>query len=393
MPLTLREYQEFGRLSRISRRRGTTEFLEDMNDIVSQGQIRIQDISIRQLFEHLVEGGREMLSNWGPGYQPANFQQALMEADAISSSDFANVNGQIFYNAVLEAYAKEAAVFTPLIPVVPTNLNGEKISGIGGLGDKAEIVEEGGIYPEIGLSEDWIYTPETDKRGFIVSLTREAIFFDKTGQLMQRASNLGEYMGVNREKRAIDCIIDENTTKHRYNRKNRGPIATYGDNSGSHDFDNLQASNTLVDWTDVDLAEQLLFAMVDPNDGEPISLSGPAKLICTRGLSITADRIRNATEVRHGTDPVVLSPNPMAAKFDVIMSAQLANRMATDTSWYYGDPTRAFKYMQNFPLQVITAPPDAQAAFERDIVARYRTDERGQYVTVDPRYVVKNTAG
>ncbi len=391
MPLTLREYQEFGRLSRIARRRGTTEFLEDMSDIVNRGQITIRDVSLRQLFEHLVEDGREMLANWGPSYQPANFQQALMEADAISSSDFANVNGQIFYNAVMEAFAKEAAIFTPLIPVVQTNLNGEKIAGIGGLGDKAEIVEEKGLYPEVGVSEDWIYSPETDKRGFIVSLTREAIFFGKTGQLEQQASNLGEYMGINREKRAIDCIIDENTTKHRYNRKNRGPIATYGDNSGTHDFDNLQGSNALADWTDVDLAEQLLFAMVDPNDGEPISISGPAKLICARGLAITADRIRNATEVRHGTNPVTLSPNPMAGKFDVLTSAQFANRLATDTSWFYGDPSRAFKYMQNFPLSVDTAPPDSTAAFERDIVVRYKTSERGQYVTVEPRYMVKCT--
>lgn len=391
MPLTLREYQEFGRLSRIARRRGTTEFLEDMSDIIGRGQIKLQDVSIRSLFEHLVEDGYEMLRGWGPECHVSEHRQSFMEADAISSSDFANVNGQIFYNAILEIYNKEAAIFTPLIPTVNTNLNGEKIAGIGGLGDKAEIVEEKGLYPEIGVSEDWVWSPETDKRGFIVSLTREAIYFNKIPDFERQASNVGEYMGINREKRAIDCIIDENTTKHRYNRKNRGPIATYGDNSGSHDFDNLQGSNALADWTDVDLAEQLLFAMTDPNDGEPISLSGPAKLICARGLAITADRIRNATEVRHGTDPITISPNPVAAKFDVLTSAQFGNRLATDTSWFYGDPSRAFKYMQNFPLQVETAPPDATAAFERDIVVRYKASERGQYVTVDPRYMVKCT--
>lgn len=390
MPLTIREYQQLGRASRLCRQSGSTQFLEEMTDIiVNRKQIKLEDVSLPLLFEALVENGREMLAGFRS--QATNQRQALMEADAVSSSDFANVNGQIFYNEVMAAYDLEATVFTQMIPTVQTNLNGEKIAGIAGLGDRAEIVEEKGLYPEVGLNEDWIMTPETDKRGFKVSLTREAIFFDKTSQLMQMASNIGQYMGINREKRAIDAIIDENTTKHRYNRKNRGPIATYGDNSGTHDFDNLQASNGLVDWTDVDLAEQLLFAMVDPNTGEPITLSGAPKLICARGLAVTADRIRNATEVRHGSDPVTLSPNPVAAKFDVVTSAQFAARLATDTSWFYGDPSRAFRYMQNFPLSVETAPPDAQAAFERDIVWQGKTSERGQYVTIDPRRMVKST--
>ena len=40
-------------------------------------------------------------------------------------------------------------------------------------------------YPHLGFGEDYIETPSTTKRGFIVPVTKEAIFFDRTHLVLQ----------------------------------------------------------------------------------------------------------------------------------------------------------------------------------------------------------------
>lgn len=386
------------------RDRTPSRFFDDLSAALDAGEVKPSDFSFRQLFEAFVPDGRELVDSWNPrhggGMDSISLTQ-LVESGAVNTAAFANISGQIVYTEVLQAYAAEDFVFTKMIPTQSTPFNGEKIAGIGQIGDKAEIVDEMANYPYAGVNEDWIETPQTTKRGMIIPATREAMFFDRTGLILQRCAEVGEWLGVNREKRAIDCLIDENTTKHRYNRKGRGAIATYGDNSGAHDWDNLEASNALVDWTDVDNIEQLLYSILDPNTGEPIVIGGSTpKLVCTRQLSQTAMRIKSATEVVHVTpgyatsgNPIeTRSPNPVANTFEVVTSRLLASRLGTDTSWFYGHPERAMRYMENWPLETVQAPTNSEMEFSQDVVFRWKASERGQYAVIDPRYMAKSTA-
>jgi hypothetical protein len=380
----------------------TGRFFADIREGLASGQLKPNDFSIRKLWEQFVPDGRELLEEYCNPEHPSEVSLSrLMESDAVKASNFVNITGQIVYTEVLNQYTLAANVFSPMIPVIQTPFNGEKIAGIGGLGDNAQEVAEGAEYPSFGVNEDWIDTPEVRKRGFRVEVTKEALFFDRTGQLITQCGDLGTYMGINREKRAIDCIIDENTTAHRYNRKGRGAVATYGDNSGNHDWDNLQASNALQDWTDIDLAQQLLNSILDPNTGEPIALSMTSRmLIVTDSLAMTARYIMNATETERvvpgyqtsGNVVHTRAGNPVAGMATVASSVQLAARMATDSSWFLGDPSKAFRCMQNFPLTVVQAPANSELEFSRDIVMQYKASEKNSYTTYDPRYMVKCTA-
>ncbi len=387
------------------RDRTPQRFFEDVKTALDDGDLKPSDFSFRQLFEQFVEHGRELVDSWNPrhggGTESQPFAQ-LQESGAVNTAAFANITGQIVYSEVMQAYAAEDFVFTQMIPNQPTQFNGEKIPGIGQIGDKAEAVDEMAAYPYAGVNEDWIETPQTTKRGLIVPVTKEAVFFDRTGLILQRCGEVGEWLGVNKEKRAIDAAIDENTTKHRYNRKGRGQVATYGNNAGSHDWDNLEATNALVDWTDVDNIEQLLYSILDPNTGEPIVVGGSMpKLVCTRQLSQTAMRIKSATEVVHVTpgyatsnNPIeTRSPNPVANTFEVVTSRLLASRLATDTDWFYGHFEKALRYMENWPLATVQAPTNSELEFGQDIVFRWKASERGQYAVIDPRYVAKSTVG
>jgi hypothetical protein len=143
----------------------------------------------------------------------------------------------------------------------------------------------------------------------------------------------------------------------------------------------------------VDVAEQVFNGMVDPFTGEPIMVE-PRHLIVTKQLEQTARRIISATEIRVIQSSAIteaLQANPYSNKFDLVTSRQLAAQMATDTSWFLGDITKAFRYRVAEPINMQQAPAGNEAEFNRRIVSQFRVNERGAFYTVDPRFMVKST--
>lgn len=375
----------------------TNRFLAES---LESGDIKPSDFSIRDLAENLIEDGREWVGLMNPNHSRDVYMEA---AGAVSTTTFSNITGQIFFNAIKEGFVNEEFVFSNMIRTIPTQLSGEKIPGIGGIGDQAAIVGENDTYPLVGLNEDYIETPATVKRGMILPLSREVIFFDRTGILLRRAQEVGYFLGLNKEKRVINVVIDENTTAGRY--KWRGTvISTYNDNTGTHTWDNLSASTPLVDWTSLDAVELLLASMLDPNTGEPIAISADT-IICTPQMRHTAERILRASSVdlrsggyaTSGNLTGTYSPNPIgegpySGTYKVASSRQLAVQMATDTTWYLGKPSEAFAYMENWGLETQQAVANSEAEFTQDIVMRYKASERGATATLEPRLMVKATA-
>jgi hypothetical protein len=80
------------------------------------------------------------------------------------------------------------------------------------------------------------------------------------------------------------------------------------------------------------------------------------------------------------------------SQFEVLSSPLVFARDSSATSWFIGDFKRAFMYMENWPIQVIQAPPGNEAEFTEDVVARFKVTERGTVAVRDPRYVAKCTA-
>jgi hypothetical protein len=333
----------------------------------------------------------------------------VMEAaGAVSTASFQNISGQIIYSAIMDAYTSEDFIFSPLLPEKQSLfINKEKIAGITEIGDQALVVPEGQAYPMAGVGETWIAWPEALKRGLIVALTREAIFADRTGVLLERCQKHGYWLGENKEKRIIDCVIDagpgssNNPTAHRYCWRDTY-IPSYGHNTGTHTWENWQQTNGLADWTNVDAAEQLLNQMLDPDIGEPIVIDWNT-LVCTKGLEKAALRVLHATEIRvvtpgyavSGAPTQTVAPNPYAGKFQVLTSRLLFARLTAaskpTTNWYFGNPSKAFGYKVIFPMQVLEAPANSLEEFHRDIVRQFRADEMGAAFTQEPRLMVQNT--
>lgn len=377
-------------------RKAPKETMGNLRDSLKSKEVRPTEFDLGSLFTNIF--------GWSAFQECRNGEQAhkiFEAAGAVSTAAFGNISGQIVYSAILEAYQDEEFVFSKLIPTVSTKLRTEKIAGIQQIGDKALVVNEGESYPLVGVGENWIDTPLTKKRGLICPVTREAIFFDRTGILLDRCAEVGKMLGLNKEKRAIDCVIDENagaasamTGGHRYHWQG----TSYGTYQTSTPWINSVTSNALVDWTDIEAVELKLAAITDPFTGEPVTIL-PTHLIVTPQLLHTAKAIIGATENRlqvggfatSGNLVTRVSPNTLVS-YTIVSTRQLAARLGTDTSWFLGNPPAACRYMENFPMEVTQAPSGSHLEFNNDIVMQFKASEMGAYATFDPRFMAKSAA-
>ncbi len=322
---------------------------------------------------------------------------AVEYAAAVDSSLFSRITSNLVKARVVQAYQFEQFVFTQLIPSRPAeNLWGDKIPGITTLSDDAAEVQEGQNYARAVFGDEYIETPASKKRGLIVDVTREAVWQNRTRNILQQAAQVGFWLGLNKEKRLCDMVIGATNSYKR----NGTAVDTYQTAApwiNDH-------SNELLDYTDIENSDVLQSRIVDPNTGEAIMLESNA-LVVTKAKEITAKHILGATRaemrtnsgnnIRDGFNPVA----DMASSLRV--SRLMENRIVSQLSqtradaakyWFMGDFENAFSYEEVFALDVTQAPVNSVDAYERDIISSYKASERGVPAVLDPRRVVRNKA-
>jgi hypothetical protein len=370
---------------------GPRQTIAHLTEALEQRHLRPEDFSIRDLAEGLVPDGHEWVRLLDP--RSAGSVRILEAGDGVDVTAFLNITSQVIYSKIMDAYTQEAFVVSRLVDTIPTRLDGEKIPGIAGLSGQDQVVHPGMPYPSVGFGEDYIETPSTTKRGFIVPVTKEAIFFDRTHLVLTRAAEVGELLGLNKEKRLIDLVIGATN-----NYKWLG--TTYNTYQAATPWINVKAGNELLDWQNVDVAEQLFSDMLDPNTGEPVLLSANTVLVMP-AYRHAAHRVFNALEVRFnpaGSSSTTLAANPLA-NYQVLDSRLAYRRVinagtaAVDAKkwWFLGDFKKAFAYMENWPITVTQSAAGSEADFNQDIVVRFKASERGAAAVLNPRFVVKCT--
>ena len=228
-------------------------------------------------------------------------------------------------------------------------------------------------------------------------VTKEAIFFDRTNLVLSRAAEVGEVLGLNKEKRLIDLVIG---ATNNYKWKGTDYDTYYARPATARHWINELADNELVDWTDVDAAEQLFADILDPNTGEPVLVQATTVLVMP-AYRHAAHRVFNAAEITYtagGAATTTTAANPLG-NYRVVESRLAYRRIvasgesAADAKkwWFIGDFRKAFAYMENWPITVTQSPPGSEADFNQDIVVRFKASERGAAAVINPRYVVKCT--
>lgn len=382
--------------------KASEEFREAIapNDRTKRPDILLEDFSLASLGKACL--GHGVFDAIFDPRIPLTKSQFREAEEAVDSTGFSNITGQLIVNRIMQAFENEAFIGSRLVTTIPTKLNGEKIPGIGKLSDPNRdnadnlTVQEGMPYPHYGVGEDYIETPATTKRGLIVPVTREAIFFDRTGVLAMRCSQVGEVLGLAKEKRILDAISG---LVNLYSWKGT-TYQTYYSSTDAANWTNHLDYNCLVDWSDIDNDEVLFATTLDPNTREPVILSPQRILLTVPHLRMTAQRILGAMETRSGTGNIVIAGNPLSGLgIRLEVSSQLYRRLVAGgisaanakNYWWYGDFARAFAYMENWPITVTERGGDSEAAFNQDIILRYKASERGAAAVLEPRAVIRNT--
>lgn len=371
---------------------GAEACCDKLKTALVEGELKPEDFSVREIAEAFC--GPDWVKSLSPHHSG---DQLVTAAEApVDLTAFSNITGQIVYSKVLEGY-KEAdqGLFDRLCTVVPTVFDGEKIPGMGGIKDEEFEVPAGKEFPETGFGEDYQETPRTTKRGERISILKETVFFDRTGQVLRQAQGIGSRQATGRLKRLIKVIIGAVN-----NYKWRG--TSYNTYLTAGNWVNKIVSHAFVDYTDFEDLELLWADMVDPDTGNPIDLSPSLDILVTPRLKHTVRRILNSTEIQVGsttsaTVPVQTAANPLEGWNQPIVSRLLYQLLQSELGFsaadaggtaIAGDFKKAFWYMQNWPITVIQAPPNSPAEFERDVVAAWRCSERGVAAVGNPRYVV-----
>ena len=337
----------------------------------------------------------------------------------VDASAFAGITGQLLINRVLAAFTAEEFVVSKLIPTVPTSLNGERIPGVALPRDPGEDFVEAEEMAElqyVGFSEEYVETPATTKRQLGIGITKEAIFFDRTGLVLDRASYVGTLLGLRKEKNLIGVLIGAvNTFKEkRANDSASVSKKTYyaaddaADHNGLLDQPSRRQSPGRLD------EHQRLRAAVQPDhrpehrradhpagaagaDRAADPIPGPQSVDAGQ-QRLEADAGRDRTRRRQiGVN--TLGPNPLQ-NLDITIATsrqlykQIQNSLDATASeaagyWWYGDPA-AFAYMENWPITVVQAPMNSEAEFTQDIVVRFKASERGTPAVIEPRRIQRN---
>lgn len=402
---------------------GPVGFVKKIEEVVFKKRMVAPDqISLKELAE------ATMGSDWSERWNPRNLMMAeaqggelmwkytahdegpvgrdVMEAgDAIDVSAFAHITGQLFFNRILKGWMNAVMIGEKLTQNFPTKLDGEKIPWIGHAVSEGEDIGPGQQYPENSFGERYVTTPATKKQGSIISLTKEAIFFDLTGQMLKGGEELGTRLGYNKEKQILRTVmgIDNSYTL------NDTTANTYQTVAGAtpNTYINAQVSTPLVDWTSIQQYYTLSSQVLDPDTGNPI-VTRPKMILVMPAKAMQARRIVAATQVRSTSPSFQGSPasdgpgnvqtigdNPLPDQLEILVSS-IAYQLLTvvqgltatqaNDYWWMGDMPECFIWAENWPMTIQQAPANNIKDFEQDIMMRWKASFRGRAAVLEPRY-------
>lgn len=342
--------------TREGRREMNRQIAETVKKLVESKKLTPENVSFRHLWEALV------------------VDQDLEEGNLVSSA-FPTIAGQLISQKMIDGYTMWPDQTAPLVEVVPSKL---KVSNIVGWTNVTGIerVNERQDYPQMKPPSEKAKTINNYKYGGLLDLTKEAIFFDQTGELLNDARKVGEAARRKRMKMIFESIVDLNSTAY-------SGAQLYSTGNG-----NLQAANPLGGEGSWETVRAKLMAQTDEN-GEPIWIFGDRPiLVVPSGLLGTAERLKKNSTGPLGT--ANLDVNLAQDQFDIIVDPYLA---ATSTDWFYGAFNREFRWEEVWPFEVFTrVGQDTEEGFKADVIQQFKASFFGGVGAVDTKYTVKNQA-
>ncbi len=388
---------------------GPRGFYEAIHQLLEAREIQPDEISLRQLWEACLGPTHQTLPSLAARQRLfvtdlGQLQHVHSEAD-LGLNLFQTVTGAVIARQVMNAYeTTDGLIGDQLVAVERSAVRNERIAGFTALQGPRE-VHEGMPYEEASFGDKFVTTVES-KKGRLLSITEEAVHFDQTGELLRRASRIGEATRLEREKTIIRGVLDADYDAARgtgvyrpngvleplypSNGSNRNYIGSGNTTSGAPYNEPLE----LTDWTAVGQvlryhATQVRDDRHGPEEGEPLAWM-PKVLLVPKKLELAALQIVQASQVRvlsADAQRQVDFKNPFGGSYAVLSSPYLDQ--ASEDDWYLGDFRKQFIWKEIWPVQVFRQARESESSFDRDVVARFKVRYFGGINALDERYVVK----
>lgn len=372
------------------------------------------DFSIKELAEVIC--GRRFVEQFYHPNSGFDFSNPLTEA-ALDPSAFLNVStfnltvAGLVDAKIMERWALQDFVMDKIYRTMPTNKNGDKFIGIARVPTTSRVDkgrQPGEPHAEVGVTERYQTSPVTFEQGLKILFTKESVYFDYTGQLLEEGGKISEELFYGREKLMIDEFIGVTNT-HNYEQ------TSYNTYQASSPWINT-FSNDLTDYENVDLAWQKFLGMKDPDTSKEIKVT-PNYVLVQPGRVFFAQNVIRGARVLEGTAGQVTAgnfpsrftdaANPVNAVLpqlaaNVLYSQIVFNRHTAADGlnlsssnatkyWYLGESGKSHYWMENWPLTPWQASPSEYVMKDRGLIAVFGANWRGVPYTFQPRYVVQST--
>lgn len=300
----------------------------------------------------------------------------LEEGGNLASSAFPNIAGQIISKVMIDAYTQFPKDVDKLCRTVPSKLKTSRVVGWSAIGFVSQ-VNEREDYPELLPPDEKMQTIKNLKYGGLLSLTREDLFFDQTGELIDRARMIGERGAQKRASLIFGVVCDGAGTPGNGTALSGAALYTAGNK-------NLKTANPLG-TTGWEAARKALLDQVD-EQGEPIWVMGDRPLLIVGStLLSTAEKLSKNEHGDLGT--ANLDTNLAQGQFDVVINPYLPST----SSWWYGAPARQIRWEEVWPLETYTrVGQDSEEGFKADLIQQFKLSFYGGAGASDFKYVIEN---
>lgn len=372
---------------------------------------KASEVSLRDLAEAIM--GHDFVESHYHPNSGIDFGNRLIMEAAIDPTAFLNIStfnlsvAGLVNAEIIEKFEHPQYIGRELVTIKPTKMNGQKMIGVGRISPQTSAVKgrkPGEAHAEIGLTDQYKTTPETVEQALKCRVTKEAVFFDLTGEVLEAAGEIGDELAYGLEKDLADMVLGV-TNSYNFNGTSYNTYQTASPFINDH-------SNPLADQNDIDDARQLFVGMTDPVTGREITITGYT-VLCMPGRELKFREAIFGPTVQLGTQlnsnfpsrwtqsPNVISQVLGGAVNLVPLTAIWYNRATAADGlnlsasnakeyWFIGDPKRAFYLMENWPLTPWQASADELTMKDHGLVAVYGANYRAVPFVNEPRFVVRN---
>lgn len=364
---------------------------QQLYENILSGKVRKNEISIKSLFEACL-----MEAYPNGGFSLATETQRL--AEAVGSSSFPNITKYIISSEAIPKFEYNMNRVAPLFTEgTASRTDVERIAGFTA-NEGVEYVPEQYPVQETDFHEKYaeIFLAKFQRS---ISLTKEAIYNDNTGQIISRAASLGEVAGEQMEKMLIQTIevlprtiLPYETTSNLGCAKFDGNTVTnaifYSTDHSSYSYMGSQinankATSAALSNTSLETAVRLFPIMTDER-GEYIAVN-PKTLLVHTNNQVTAWQLTNTITQ---PDTANRADNYWKGAFNVVVSPYLY----TPTTWYMGDFPKQLVLLYWQRPNVVSQSGNFESSFTSDIVMRWKFSLGAGAGHRDYRYIAQLAA-